>query len=106
MVKVYIASPYSSGDQALNVKKSLDVADKLIQEGFAPFAPLLSHFQHMIHPRSYEEWMKLDLEWVSTCDCVLRLHGESSGADREVQHAKLLNIPVFYNIKDLDRHYR
>ena len=106
MIKVYIASPYTKGDIALNVRKSLDVSDDLIQEGFAPFTPLLSHFQHIVHPRSYDEWMKLDLEWVSVCDCLLRLEGESSGADIEVQKAKLLQIPVFYSFEELYRYYK
>ena len=42
----------------------------------------------------------IDLEWVSCSDAVLRLPGESAGADREVQHAKSLNIPVYYSIEE------
>jgi len=101
MIKVYIASPYTLGDVAVNVKLQIDVADRLIDNGFAPFVPLYSHFQHMAHPRDYNDWIKLDLEWVKSCDCLLRLGGESSGADGEVALAKHLEIPVFYSEKDL-----
>lgn len=101
MTKVYIASPYTLGDVAANVKFQIDVADELMNFGFAPFAPLYSHFQHMVHPRPYKDWIKIDLEWVKACDCLLRLGGESKGADGEVKFASDLGIPVFYSIAEL-----
>ncbi len=94
MTKVYIASPYTLGDVAINVKAQMDMADTLINLGFAPFVPLYSHFQHMAHPRHYDDWVKLDLEWVKVCDCILRLPGESKGADGEVTYAKMLSKPI------------
>ena len=101
MIKVYIASPYTIGDVAVNVKRQLDCADELMNLGFAPFAPLYSHFQHMAHPRPYTDWIKVDLEWVASCHCLLRLEGESTGADGEVAHAEKLGIPVFYSIEEI-----
>lgn len=105
MIKVYIASPYTIGDVAKNVKLQLDTVNKLMNKGFAPFAPLYSHFQHMVHPRPYEDWIKVDLEWVRVCDCLLRIGGESKGADDEVRCAKINGIPVFYTFQDLYRYY-
>ena len=105
MVKVYIASPYTLGDVAVNVKQQLDTVDELMNKGFAPFAPLYSHFQHMAHPRPYQDWVKIDLEWVKVCDCLLRLDGESKGADGEVNYAKELGLPVFYSIDELCQYY-
>lgn len=105
MIKVYIASPYTFGDIAVNVKLQIDTVDILMNKGFAPFAPLYSHFQHMAHPRPYQDWVKIDLEWIKVCDCLLRLGGESKGADGEVEFAKQLNIPVFYSIEELNKYY-
>ena len=105
MKKVYIASPYTKGDVAVNVKTQLDCVDELMTLGFAPFAPLYSHFQHMAHPRPYTDWIEIDKVWVLTCDCVLRLEGESSGADGEVKLAKENGIPVYYSINDLVNTY-
>lgn len=101
MKTVFIASPYTLGDVGVNVKTTMDVADELMDLGFNPFIPLLYHFQHITNPRPYEDWIKIDLEWLSKCDCVLRLIGESSGADGEVARAKELGIPVYYNIGDV-----
>jgi hypothetical protein len=105
MIKVYIASPYTIGDVAVNVKFQLDIADTLMNRGFAPFVPLFAHFQHMVHPRSYQDWIDLDLDWISSCDAVLRLGGESKGADGEVNKAKELNKFVFYKLTDLYDYY-
>lgn len=105
MIKVYLASPYTLGDVAVNVKRQIDIANVLMNKGFAPFVPLLSHFQHMIHPRPHKDWMKVDFEWLRACDCVLKLDGESVGADDEVEYAKLLNIPVYYSLKKLCKAY-
>jgi hypothetical protein len=104
-VKVYIASPYTKGDIAVNVKTQIDFVDVLMDLGFAPFAPLYSHFQHMAHPRPYTDWVEIDLVWVEACDCLLRLSGESSGADGEVELALSLGKPVFYCIGELVNYY-
>ncbi|CAG7581541.1 MAG: putative ribosyltransferase-like protein [uncultured marine phage] len=106
MIKVYIASPYTKGDTAVNVKRQLDMVDLLMDHKFAPFAPLYSHFQHMAHPRDYEDWLEVDMIWVEACDCILRLDGESSGADREVEYAKSLSKPVFYTVGELLEFYK
>lgn len=105
MITVYIASPYTKGDVAVNVKVQLDCVNDLMNLGFAPFAPLYSHFQHMAHPRPYADWIKVDLEWVLRCDCLLRLPGESSGADGEVKYAEENGKKVFYSIDELKAHY-
>lgn len=104
-VKVFISSPYTLGDTAVNVRRQIDMSHTLMNKGYSPFVPLFSHFQHMIHPRPYEDWMELDFDWLGSCDCILRLPGESSGADREVEHAKKLSLPVFYSLDELESFY-
>lgn len=101
MKRVYIASPYSTGDQALNVRRQIDCAEELMDLDFVPYAPLLSHFQHLVHPRPIKDWYKFDNEWVRACHYLLRLSGESKGADDEVKLALKLDIPVFHSIDQL-----
>lgn len=100
-VRVYIASPYTVGDVAVNVKTQIDMVDRLMTLGFAPFAPLYTHFQHMAHPRPYADWLAMDLEWLAACDVVLRLPGASDGADNETAHAHALHIPVVQSLDEL-----
>lgn len=98
---VYIASPYTRGDVAMNVRDSFIAADELLQHGYIPFPPLFSHFWHFLSPKSYETWLRLDLEFLSRCDYLLRLPGESKGADTEVTWAKMNGKLVFTSIVDL-----
>lgn len=101
MKKVYIASPYTKGDVAVNVRVQLETADELMTRGYSPYVPLLTHFQHLHKPRPYEDWCRQDDDWIPCCDYLLRLPGESIGADREVKLAERLGIPVVYSIEEL-----
>jgi hypothetical protein len=98
MKKVYIACAYTKGDPCLNVRSAVFAADRLLDAGYAPLVPILSHLWHLISPHDYETWMRLDLEWLPCCDALVRLPGESSGADREVAEARRLGIPVFMGV--------
>lgn len=109
---VYIASPYTAGDVAQNVAFQMLVFNYLLDSGvIAPYAPLWSHFQHVVHPRSYEEWMRYDEEIIVHCDACIRLaaHNPSNdyemvtspGADREVEMFRAQGKPVFYETTDV-----
>jgi hypothetical protein len=43
----------------------------------------------------------MDLALLACCDIMVRLPGESKGADLEEQFAKSKNIPVLYNLDAL-----
>lgn len=102
MKRIYIASPYTIGNASVNVRRQIDAANELIDAGFCPFVPLLSHFQNIVYPRPYGDWILLDREWLTICDAVLRLPGESVGADDEVALARIRGIPVYFSIKELE----
>jgi hypothetical protein len=109
---VYIASPYTKGDCAINVRTQMEAFDQLLSLGVVPIAPLYSHFQHMFLPRPYRDWIDLDLELIQRCDACLRLtasheyadgttyeQSQSSGADGEVAEFKRLGNPYFYSLQ-------
>jgi len=98
--RVYVAGPYTKGDVALNVREAVRVSDELLKLGYAPFCPHLTHFWHMLFPHEYQAWLDLDNEWVACCDVLLRIPGESSGADKEAALAESLGIPVFFSIEE------
>lgn len=98
---VYVASPYTKGSVSRNVRDGLGVADALMDAGYAVIAPLANHLQDLMFPRSADDWLGQDLRLVECCDVVLRLPGESNGADIEVAHAQDCDIPVAYGIDDL-----
>jgi hypothetical protein len=112
---VYVASPYTQGDKGINTHFQCMMFDRMLSDGLVnPFVPLWSHFQHLLFPRPYEDWLSYDLDIILKCDALLRLTAEfsndniidynqyySPGADREVAHADSNDIPVFYSVYDL-----
>ncbi len=100
-MKVYIAAPYTKGDVEQNVKTAIACADALCELGFDPYIPHLSHFWHLVSPKPVSFWYNYDLNWLELCDALLRLPGESLGAEAEVIRAKELCIPVYYSIGEL-----
>lgn len=109
---VYIASPYTKGDVAMNTHFQCMVFNRLMDDGrVIPVAPLWSHFQHTIFPRPYEDWVAYDQSLLHLYDCCLRLTAsnpavgyvqhESTGADAEVEAFKKYGRPIFYSIESL-----
>lgn len=96
---IYIAAPFSS-DQSANTGIAIEFGNWLIDQGYNVYIPHLSILQHMAKPRSYEEWLRLTLEWMLRCDCVIRLPGFSKGASLEAQEARGRNIPLFEGVAD------
>ena len=111
---VYIASPYTKGDVAMNTHFQCKVFDMLLSDGKVwPIAPLWSHFQHTVFPRPYQDWIVYDQALLHLYDACLRLTAElpgvsyqqheSSGADKEVQTFQSMEKRVFYSIEELYR---
>ena len=102
-LRVYIAAPYTFPDPCINTNKVMNVANHLMNLGYYPYIPHLTHFQHTFFPRPEKDWYKLDKEFLKVCDVVLRLKGKSKGADEEVKLAKQLGIPVVTTIEQLKK---
>lgn len=100
-MRIYIASPYSQGGPVANVRRQIDAAEALAAKGHVPIVPLLSHYWHEVYPHDWQFWIAQCLQILPTADAVLRLEGESTGADIEVREAKAIGLPVFYKLEDV-----
>jgi len=101
-VRIYIAGPYTKGDVAVNVREAILAADRLVEIGHTPYVPHLTHFWHLVSPKPYEFWLNLDMTILGYwAEAVLRLPGDSHGADGEVQQALANQIPVYYGIEEM-----
>lgn len=105
---VYVASPYTKGDPAINTHFQCRIFDELLTDGkVLPVVPLISHFQHLMFPRDYHDWINYDLDMIPLYAACLRLkaehpalkylQAESSGADGEEREFKKQGKPVFYD---------
>lgn len=101
MTRVYIAGPISKGDLRSNLDQAKEADRRLRQAGYAPLCPHLHCYlagdSPTVQPHGirHADWLDADLPWVMVADAVIRLPGESQGADLEVALAKELGIPVY-----------
>jgi hypothetical protein len=110
--RVYVAGPISKGDLQHNVDQAREASVRLIKAGYAVFTPQLSVFmggndmeKNGVGPMnagiSHRDWLEMDHSWVGISHAVLRLPGESVGADQEVSWALAEGIPVYTDINQL-----
>ncbi|MES2208573.1 MAG: hypothetical protein V4515_00055 [Chloroflexota bacterium] len=124
--RVYIAGPISRGDLAHNVNQATAAFVALARAGFAPLCPHWSVYSKPARKEiltdddgeqwpaviceataagnpdmTHADWMGVDLPWVEVADAVVRLPGDSTGADLETAHARARGIPVFGSVREL-----
>ena len=107
MQKIYLASPYSSPDEATRndrVELASIIAARLMEEGYVVFSPIthghrVADHLHHSNAHSHEFWMKQCLPMLEACDwlIVLPIEGwrESRGIAEEMAFAKTNRIPTF-----------
>jgi hypothetical protein len=93
---VFIAGPYTGGDVIQNVRASVAMGVRLRDAGHVPIIPHLFHFVHYLFPRDYRFWTSWDKALLERCDVLVRLPGESPGADAEIVRAEERGIKVLY----------
>jgi hypothetical protein len=94
---VYLSGPITHNPKKtfFRISEAGKIHCELMRRGFFPFTPHLLSLADMIDGGiGYEDWMNYDLAWILKCDLLIRLPGESTGADREVGYAKAHNIAV------------
>jgi len=104
-IRVYIAGPISSNPPD-HTRTAIHTANYLMALGYVPYVPHLTVFWEMVSgQKDWETWLTYDEKWLAVCDVLLRLPGESRGADREVAFAGDHGIPVVYGTTDLERRF-
>ena len=101
---IYVAGPISKGDTHVNVRNGMLAGLELIKRGYVPFVPHNDFGMRLVDPEvmNYEAMLEQDFQWIARCDALLRLPGESPGADREVEHAVSLGLLVANHIDYLE----
>jgi len=98
-MKVYIAAPYTQGAWEYNIRDVVNAAERVYQAGHYPFIPhTMTTLWALIEPKSKNEWLEFDLYWLGQCDCLIRLSGDSEGADTEVGFAESNDITVYDSV--------
>lgn len=109
MVRVYVAGAYSA-DNVIDVLKNIGrgekVCAKLFKAGFAPFCPWHDKTYVMEYPDhnfTVEQFYRYSVAWleVSHALYVLPDSENSKGTQMEIDRAKKLGIPIFYDLESL-----
>jgi hypothetical protein len=113
---ILIAGPYKSGTNgdpdamAANLRKLEAAAWPIFQAGHVPMIgewvalPVLHAAGATATDRLAEDVLYPTAQrLLQHCDAVLRLPGESTGADQDVATAQRLGLPVYYDIAQIPR---
>lgn len=96
---IYLAGPYTlpRGGEAENTRKALLVAEELRKVGHKVFVPHLMYSGWAgVFGLTWQQVMDECLAWVTRCDALVRLPGESRGADAEAELAEDLGLTVYH----------
>ena len=105
-VRVYVAGPLTKGDTLKNISTAIAAGETLLNKGFAPFVPHLNTMWEICYPNHpVQDWLELDFQWLRVCHALLRLPGESPGADKEVEFCYDHDIPVLFHVNALEKYF-
>ncbi len=109
-LRVYVSGPISDGgkrtvDAAIDAwcRVSAAEAQRLVTHGFAVLWPHGTVWMERLVgvTNHHDVWIDNDLPWVLCADAVLRIAGNSAGADRECEAATNAGIPVFREVDQI-----
>lgn len=101
---VYIAGPVGKPDEGREARviAGVETAARVISAGFSVISPhLFCRIPGADELLDWDGWMDVCLALVERCDAVVRIPGESPGADKEVVRARERSIPVFFSVDEL-----
>lgn len=118
--RIYIAGAYSDNNVLgvlKNIGRGQEIAAEVFKRGFAPFCPWFDKGFVIVHWReefTVQQFLDYSIAWLDVSDCMLVVPNvkglkdwqQSTGTLKEIEYAKIHNIPVFYSIFDLEQHYK
>jgi len=93
---IYLAGPITRPDPMANAHTACNIATAMVDAGFTPFVPQCSIIWQTIQPRPWAWWLEYDFRILANCSLLMRIPGESQGADAEIKEAKRIGVPVVF----------
>lgn len=107
-LRVYVAGPYSAPSREAvlaNVDRAARAATEVMRRGHDAFCPhTMSDPIEQIDGRrgiGYEDYMRVDFGIIDAWASALLYLAPSPGADRELERAKALGLPVFRSVDEI-----
>jgi hypothetical protein len=100
-VRIYVAGPIGEPPRPRDVHRAIKAGLELIAAGHSPHVPHLWAALEAEPQVTRDEWLRVDLDWLEVADAVLRLPGDSPGADLEEARARELGLPVYHSAQEI-----
>jgi hypothetical protein len=110
--RVYVAGAYSAPtviEVMANMRRGLALSAEAVAAGFAVYSPWCDCLLHFLHRFELEECYAYSMPWLEVADAVLVVPEgayQSRGTTAELARAGELQIPVFFEIRNLIAHFR
>ena len=116
-MRVFVAGLYSvdeHGEKAgvievlRNIERGTRISASLIKEGYDVFCPWLDHMFAFYEPDiGVPDYKRNSMAWLEVSDVVLVISGDgvSSGVEAEIKRAYELDIPVYFDIYQLNMYH-
>lgn len=105
-MRLYVSGPYRAAtieQRDRNIAYADEVARQLLLWGHSPFCPHTMTKDWENDPNLVvDDFLRCDCDWVAASDGIVRLPGDSKGADIEVQCAADNGKPVYYWPQDAE----
>ncbi len=103
---VYVAGPYTHPDPVINTRNAILAGEELMKKGATLIIPDLCDLWHLSSLLEENFWYNYSLKLLFLCDALLRLGGESKGADKEVRIAEEeLFLDIYYSLEEVPDAY-
>lgn len=112
MYKVYVAGKLNdmAVDYIKNTSRMIKLANDAREAGFAVFVPCVDILQGIVAGDwNYRCYFSNSQPWLMVSDAVLVVeegYKSSKGTLRELETAERHNIPVFFSLKEMQKHFK
>jgi len=98
---VYISCPMRLGNWTKNVRTAARVQCDLMRKGYSVINPIGSWLTDIVEPLDFETWINNDYGLIDVSDAIIRIPGESEGADLECDYAIRQDKELFWDLREL-----
>jgi hypothetical protein len=110
MKKIYVAGKLNADAVGYikNCHKMIKTAREVRSAGYAVYVPCLDFLEGLVDGNfEYDDYFDNSQPWIEASDGIFLTPGweTSEGTKREIERAKNNNLPVFDNIREMNKHF-
>jgi len=105
-MRIYVAGTYSSDNVISilkNIREGIKISAKILKLGHSPFCPFLDHQFSFYEDFTVEDMYRYSIDWLRISEAIFVMPNSdnSKGTQKEIEIAKEMGIPIFYNLEEI-----